>query len=81
MESLTFDYQDTCKIDSSELAALQDALLPEIERIAASRTTGYNSDYASINLPFDAELHKKICVTVKEKKQLHPTTLVVIGIV
>jgi len=80
MESLTFDYEHTCQIDSSELTALQDALLPEIERIAAARTTGYNSDYASINLPFDAELHKTICANVKEKKQLHPTTLVVIGI-
>ncbi|HLC06560.1 MAG TPA: hypothetical protein VJJ26_00085 [Candidatus Babeliales bacterium] len=80
MDSLVLEYEHTCQVDSSELNTLQDKLLPEIERICAAHTTGYNSDYASINLPFDAELLQTICATVKEKKQLHPTTLVVIGI-
>ena len=41
MESLTFDYQHTCQIDSSELNTLQDALLPEIGagRVGASQNS------------------------------------------
>lgn len=64
----------------SELDKVQNKLLQEIDRIAAARTTGYTSEYASINLPFDEELLKITYAAVKEKKHLQPTTLVVIGI-
>ncbi len=80
MKSITFDYKNTCQINGSELDKVQKELPKEIERMNAARTSGYDSDYASINLPFDEELLKAVCARVKEKKSLSPTTLVVIGI-
>ncbi len=79
MNSLTFDYQNTCQINESELSLTFNELLPEIDRITAS-SSNYTTDYGSTHLPFDEALLKTIMATVKEKKSLHPTTLVVIGI-
>lgn len=67
-------------MNDSELEKVASKLLPEIDRIAAAASTGYTTDYGSINLPFDQELLKNILITVKEKKSLQPTALVVIGI-
>jgi glucose-6-phosphate isomerase len=80
MESIKFDYKNTCLISDSELEKAQNGLLQEIEHIAAARNTGYTTDYASAHLPFDEELLKTTCAAAKEKKHLQPTTLVVIGI-
>lgn len=80
MDHVLFDYEQTCQVNSSELNILHNKLLPEIERIAGARTTAYTSDYASVNLPFDTEILKTIITIVNEKKSLHPTTLIVIGI-
>jgi glucose-6-phosphate isomerase len=77
---LLFDCENTCQVSDNELSELQNKLLPEIDRISVARTAGYATDYASINLPFDEELLTTICATVKTKKSLQPTTLVVIGI-
>jgi len=79
MKSIHFDYQNTCQINESELTVAFNQLLPEIDRIA-TYSSDYTTDYGSTRLPFDEELLKTITVTVKEKKSLHPTTLVVIGI-
>lgn len=80
MNPIHFDYQTTCRIDNAELTNTFAKLLPAIEQFAATRNTGYSTEYASVNLSFDEELLKKIALTVKEKKTLQPTTLVVIGI-
>ena len=80
MDSINFAYQNTCLISDTQLNTLFSRLLPETDHIAAARNSGYTTDYGSIHLPFDEELLKTICSTVKEKKQLYPTTLVVIGI-
>lgn len=80
VESIKFDYKKTCQLTDGDLDKVQDELQPEIDRIAVARTTGYTTDYASVNLPFDEELLKAACAAVKEKKILQPTTLVVIGI-
>lgn len=80
MNPLIFDYKNTCQISDSELEKAQNNLSPEINRIAAARTTSYTTEYASINLSFDEELLKTVYATVKDKKYLQPTTLVVIGI-
>ena len=80
MKLISLDYQNTSRISTTELDNLFSQLLPEIDRIRAACTTDYTTNYASINLPFDEDLIKTICATVKEKKMLQPTTLVVIGI-
>src|SRR5712671_425857 len=80
MNSINFDYEQSCHISKEILDLLEEQLQPEIERITNSRTYDYNTDYASINLPFDKALIKTIQCSVKEKKSLQPTTLVVIGI-
>jgi len=80
MDSITFNYQNTCLIGDTELNTAFTQLLPEIDRIAAVHNNNYDTDYASVNLPFDEELLKTICSTVKEKKALQPTALVIIGI-
>lgn len=80
METIPFDYKDSCLISSDDLQNLQKVLLPEINRIQQARNTDYSTDYASVNLPFDTELLSTIFATVKEKKSLSPTSLVVIGI-
>lgn len=81
MKSLTFDYENTCNVSSADINDLCIQLLPEIERIAqAHANSNYATDYASVNLPFDAALLEKITSVVKEKKHLNPTLLVIIGI-
>jgi len=81
MDSLIFEYENNCQVDSTELNALHGKLLPEIERISQVRSHGgYTTDYASINLSFDPEILKTVVAIAKEKKSLDPTILVVIGI-
>lgn len=80
METLSFDYKDSCLVDTETLDIIHKKLLPEINRIHQARNTNYSTDYASINLPFDEELLTTIQATAKEKKSFSPTTLVVIGI-
>src|SRR5438552_18578484 len=80
MNSIHFDYKNTCQMSDSELEKAASKLLPEIDRISAARSSSYISEYASINLSFDQELCKTMLATVKEKKSLQPTALVVLGI-
>ncbi len=80
MKSIVFDYENSGQISNREFNGLQSTLSGEVERMSAARAQGYDSDYASINLSFDEDLVKTVCVTVRDKKSLHPTTLVVIGI-
>src|SRR5579863_1849428 len=80
MKGIHFDYAQSCLVTKETLDQQQEKLQPEIERISQARTHGYDTDYASINLPFDEELIRTICATVKATKKHQPTTLVVIGI-
>jgi glucose-6-phosphate isomerase len=80
MDSINFDYEQSCHIPKEILNLLEKQLQPEIERINTAHAHNYSTDYASINLPFDKDLIKTIQYAVKEKKSLQPTTLVVIGI-
>ena len=80
MQSIYFDYENIAQIDKVDLQNLVSQLSPAIDHINASRNANYETEYASINLPFDEELIAQIYTAVKEKKALNPTTLVVIGI-
>ena len=77
---ITFTYKDSCLLSTQELEAVATQLKPELERIATAVGSGYDSDYASINLPYDAALLATVERVIAEKKQLNPTMLVVVGI-
>jgi glucose-6-phosphate isomerase len=80
MKSISFDYENTAQINETDLQHLFTQLAPAIDHLTNARTLEYKNDYASINLAFDEEYINHVCATVKEKKSLNPTTLVVIGI-
>jgi len=80
MNSIKFLYRDRCGIDEQLLAHLLTKLEPEITRIVDSRTSGYESQYAMVNVPFDVQRLKKIKAIIHAKKELNPSMLIVIGI-
>ncbi len=80
MKKISFDYVATSLVTNDELLAAGEKLQEEIERIVTARNQGYETDYASINLPYDSELSNQIKKIVEEKKSLNPTALIVIGI-
>ncbi len=80
MKAIHFDYAQSCLVTKETLEPLQTQLQHEIERINQARTSNYDTDYASINLPFDENLIVTIQDTVKATKKHQPTTLVAIGI-
>jgi glucose-6-phosphate isomerase len=52
----------------------------EIERIIAARRQGYDTPYASINLPTDTAMRETIKAVIAQQEQRKPAALVVIGI-
>ncbi len=80
MKNISFDYTDTSLVTGDEVRAAGQKLQNEIARLAQARNSGYETDYASINVVFDRELLSQVKQVVEEKKSLNPTTLVVIGI-
>lgn len=80
MKTITLDYERTCQVDNETLQQLQKQLENEIDHIHKTRSQHYDTAYGSINLPFDKDLIKMVHATVRAKKALNPTILVVIGI-
>ncbi|TET06134.1 hypothetical protein E3J79_02930 [Candidatus Dependentiae bacterium] len=80
MDILSFFYEKTCLIKHDELAIIGKQLESEIKRIQAARDKGYDSIYASINLPFDTALREQVIQMVMKKQKHKPSVLVVIGI-
>lgn len=78
--SILCSYKDSCLVSSAELESTSNKLQPEIRSIKAALNSGYSTDYASINLPFDYEMLQEVYALIDEKKKLNPTVLVVIGI-
>lgn len=54
--------------------------VPAIERITEFRSLGYESPYASINLPVDRDLQNAVFKQVQELHAFDPAMLIVIGI-
>lgn len=79
MSSIRFDYKQAL-IDEHELAQLNQLLLPEIERVKQARFSGYETDYASVNLPFDMRQLQEVQKVIDAKRKLAPTVLVIVGI-
>ncbi len=77
---IKFNYKQTSLITKDELAAVGTALRPEVERVVAARTHGYDTDYAFANLLKDAHMLHIVKAMVQKKLALRPSILVVIGI-
>lgn len=77
---LNFSYKDTCGISCDVLHVHFKELIPAIEEVHAALSSGYASDYASINLPADRAIYDAVQKLVDEKKHLKPTALVLVGI-
>ena len=71
---------DHTRISSDTMQVLQERLILEVNTISQSGTASYDTDYASINLPFDMAMHTQIKKVVASKKALAPQMLIVIGI-
>jgi len=80
MNNIQFEYDGTCLIKGSAIAAAAKGLAPEIKNLRSLLDKGYDTEYASINLPQDDALLAGINKTIKAKRKLKPTLLVVIGI-
>lgn len=78
MNSIFFEYEQTCLVQKTLLESLGQQLLPEIRNCSA--VSGYGSPYASLALPSDASMVQRVKEIVREKKMLEPSVLVVIGI-
>jgi glucose-6-phosphate isomerase len=80
MESFQFKYVESCGVSNQEFEQLGKRLKPEIKRLAHALTTGYASEYASINMLTDQSMLDHVQHVVQEKKILKPTLMIVIGI-
>ncbi len=80
MKLFGFSYQNTSRISDDELQTIAQQLSPEIGRIKQARLDGYKTVYASIHLPADSDMYKKIIELAQSKRMLKPAALVVIGI-
>src|SRR5437899_2920906 len=80
MNTITFEYKESCGVSLQEIEQVGERLIPEINRIQAVRGAGYDSDYASINLLSDQEMFARVQALIDQKKQLNPTAIIVIGI-
>lgn len=81
MKFLSFSYQESCNLSYDELEQLSFKVQSEIEHLrTVYDAPGYESEFASIKVPSDQEMIAKVEATIAEKKALHPTMLIVIGI-
>lgn len=80
MSDLQFLYEQTALLNMASIKDTAQQLMPTLYEIKDSLEKKYTTDYASLYLPFDKELLKKVQTLVAEKKKLDPVLVVVIGI-
>jgi glucose-6-phosphate isomerase len=80
MEKIGFKFRGTSGIKDSVILGEGKRLASEIRRVREALREGYDTEYASINLPSDSGLLKTVRKVVLEKKRLKPRMLVVVGI-
>jgi len=71
---------ETASVALGQLHEIMRGARSEIERMIAARTQGYDTPYASINLPADAAMQDTIKKVIASHQQRNPAALVVIGI-
>jgi len=79
MKSLEFNFSDS-KIPKKEIDKLEIKLKKEIEQMNKGLSQGYDDNRASINLLDDKENLLRIKDCIKEKSDLNPKYLIVVGI-
>ena len=81
-KKLLFKYADISQISekSFKKCALERDISNQIKKIEAQVKNQYKSLYASLYCPFDKNLLKNVKNVVKEKQNLKPTVLIVVGI-
>lgn len=77
---IIFDYERTSLIEDKALDDKLKKLLDEVARLNEISKKGYETEYASINLPYDEGSIKRIKDMIGDKEKLHPNILIVIGI-
>lgn len=77
---MRFACENTSLLPKKEIRELTEKLEPESARMHEALKKGYETEYASLNLPSDKKLLKKVLETAEDKKKLKPEILVVIGI-
>jgi glucose-6-phosphate isomerase len=80
MKNFSFTYTQSSLLDPLNIQKTFSQLQPEIKKVQHELTLCYETEYASINLAYDAVLLDQMATIVEEKKQYHPTMLIVIGI-
>ncbi|MBS1986448.1 hypothetical protein JST99_00755 [Candidatus Dependentiae bacterium] len=80
MKQVAMNMGPAGKLSPQEIEVYQQQLQPEIERVAAARWLGYETKYASVNLPFDQALIDEVQAVVRDKQKKRVAALIVIGI-
>lgn len=81
MEECNFDFNlSTANIENSKFDEINSMLSKEMFNIKESLKTNYETNYASINAPFDSKICEEISSMINLKKKLNIESLVVIGI-
>ncbi len=81
-KNITLEYED-CLLDKEQLQQEYFRLQSEVahlEAITHEPDFGYKTDYAFVSLPFDSQMRDRILTLAKEKKELSPNALFIIGI-
>ena len=74
-----FDYTKAC-VTSEQVKKIGLQLIPEIQQIKHVLPKKYETDYASLHVPYDTPMLNTVLQLIDEKKKLCISTLVVIGI-
>lgn len=80
MKQLTMQVSPAAALPEQAIKKYQQQLLPEIERIAAAYQYGYDTQYASVNVPFDGQMVRLVQSMVQDKQKKRISALIVIGI-
>ncbi len=80
MKQIMFSYKDTCLITEKELSKTAKRLKDEIDNVQKASQQKYEDERASIHAPFDKYALEETLRIIKEKKDLKPSYLVVVGI-
>ena len=70
MNQISFEYAQSCLISHDEIKKVLQQLQSEIDRINEISTDDFETEYASINLPFAENKHIKKIVEEKNKEIL-----------
>lgn len=79
MKDIEFSFEDTL-IRQENILRTAEKLKPEIKNLTSVLSKGYDDDRASINLPDDKSMLSKVKQNIKDKLQLKPEYLIVVGI-